>query len=174
MLLLQDTLTSASFLGDFELDHVRYGGRRTLAPDELRFLVQRVETLELQPLHECSEGERTDLLRWTIETSDFCFTPNPGLLSRLLSTDRNHSRLLAAQVVLSSAAFKIAAFLDHDARGDSQKIVDRAALLGVLRCYSRLRRLDVETQFGFLDELVLRSQEAWARTGGHAVQSVAA
>ena len=162
MLLLRNNASFTDFLNELSLTSVTFGDQSGLSASKRRSALRGIRQLEQMPLHPRANQTRARLLAYLIESHDLCIRPNNPFFSRLLSTDRKHARILAAQLVLSTAAFVIR----HPHLANDQRACDRAGALGVLRTYSALLRDDAAARWEYLDVLLERSRRAVNRTSG--------
>ncbi len=106
--------------------------------------------LEDDPLARDAKDNRDWVLKWIEDIPDITVNVCFDFFGKLPNPPRGHSKEIATQMIISSAAFMI----EHPDKAKDEQAIALAGLLGSLKTYQAILKQDASSRWPYMDKLV--------------------
>ena len=106
--------------------------------------------LEDDPLAKDAKDNREWVLKWIEDIPDITVNVCFDFFGKLPNPPRGHSKEIATQMIISSAAFMI----EHPDKVKDEQAIALAGLFGSLKTYQAILKQDASARWPYLDKLV--------------------
>lgn len=113
--------------------------------------VKIAHELEDDPLGKSAKDDRQWVIQWIIDIPDITVTECDDFFGTIPKTPRGHMREIVSQMVISSAAFMI----EHPDKVKNEQAVATAGLLGALKAYQSILKMEPDARWPYVDKVVL-------------------
>ncbi len=118
--------------------------------------VKVAHALEDDPLAKDAKEDRAWVMRWIEEIPDITVTDCPYYFGESVSPARGHAKEIAAQMIISSAAFMI----EHPEKAKDDQAVAMSGLLGALKTYQAILKQDTASRWAHMDKLIQMREQS--------------
>ena len=124
-------------------------------PEERARAVKVSRDLENDPLGKDAKEQRDWALDWIEKIPDITVNVCFDFFGKLPDPPRGHSKEIAMQMIISSAAFMI----EHPDKVKDEQAIALAGLLGSLKTYQAILKQDASSRWPYVDKLVVMREE---------------
>jgi len=112
--------------------------------------VKVAHELEDDPLAKDAKDNREWVIQWIVDIPDITVNVCFDYFGKMPNAAHGHSKDIARQMVISSAAFMI----EHPDKAKDEQAVATAGLLGSLKAYQAILREEPDARWPYLDKIV--------------------
>jgi hypothetical protein len=112
--------------------------------------VKVAHQLEEDPLGKDAKDNRQWVIQWIVDIPDITVTECDDFFGKIPKTPRGHMREIVSQMVISMAAYMI----EHPDKVKDEQAVATAGLLGSLKTYQSILKVDPEARWPYVDKVV--------------------
>ena len=112
--------------------------------------VKVAHELEEDPLAKDAKDNREWVIQWIVDIPDITVNVCFDYFGKMPKPPRGHSREIANQMIISSAAFMI----EHPDKAKDEQAVATAGLLGSLKAYQSILKQDPDARWPYVDKIV--------------------
>jgi hypothetical protein len=112
--------------------------------------VKVAHELEDDPLAKDAKDNREWVIQWIVDIPDITVNVCFDYFGKMANPPRGHSKEIARQMIISSAAFMI----EHPDKAKDEQAVATAGLLGSLKAYQSILKQEPDARWPYLDKIV--------------------
>jgi hypothetical protein len=112
--------------------------------------VKVAHELEEDPLAKDAKDNREWVIQWIVDIPDITVNVCFDYFGKMPNSPRGHSREIARQMIISSAAFMI----EHPDKAKDEQAVATAGLLGSLKAYQSILKGDPDSRWPYVDKII--------------------
>ncbi len=117
--------------------------------------VKVAHELEDDPLAKDAKENRDWVIQWIVDIPDITVNVCFDYFGKMPNPAAGHSREIARQMIISSAAFMI----EHPDKAKDEQAVATAGLLGSLKAYQSILKQEPDSRWPYLDKIVQMRDE---------------